>query len=84
MGGEVSAVGFVTREDGAALGAEERVVVYFPQSYNFAGQLLLVKRTSVQPLPLDSAQAMALVISGGVSGGAARSPVSGPAARTKE
>lgn len=67
--GGVSAVGFVTRDDAAALGAEDRVVVYFPQSYNFAGQLLLVKRTSVQPLSLDSSQAMALVISGGVSGG---------------
>jgi len=67
--GTIAAVGFVTRDDAAVLGAEDQVVVYFPQSYNFAGQLLLVARASVEPLPLDSSRAMALVISGGVSGG---------------
>jgi uncharacterized membrane protein len=66
--GAVSAIGFVTREDGAMLGAGEHVVVYFPQSYNFAGQLLLVERDRVEPLSLESVQAMALVVSGGVSG----------------
>lgn len=67
--GALAAVGFVTRDNAAAIGGSDRLVVYFPQSYNFAGQLLLVKRERVEPLPLDSSQAMALVVSGGVSGG---------------
>jgi uncharacterized membrane protein len=77
--GGISAVGFVTRENAAAIGGGDRVVVYFPQSYNFAGQLLLVERANVEPLPLDSAQAIALVISGGVSG--AERGAGAPAAR---
>jgi uncharacterized membrane protein len=66
--GGVSAVGFITREDATLLGAEGRIAVYFPQSYNFAGQLLVVKATHIEPLPLDSSKAMAFVVSGGVSG----------------
>lgn len=65
--GALSAIGFVTRED-LALAGEERIAVYLPQSYNFAGQLLLVARTSIQPLDLESSRALALVVSGGVSG----------------
>ena len=46
----------------------DRVLVYLPQSYNFAGQLLVAERGSVQPLDLESSRALALVVSGGVSG----------------
>lgn len=66
--GAVAAIGFVTRDDAALAGAD-RVAVYLPQSYNFAGQLLVVARGSVEPLDLDSARALALAVSGGVSGG---------------
>jgi uncharacterized membrane protein len=65
--GSLAAIGFVTRED-AALAGEDRVAVYLPQSYNFAGQLLVVTRDSIQPLDLESSRALALVVSGGVSG----------------
>lgn len=65
--GSLSAVGFVTRDD-PSLAGPDRVLVYLPQSYNFAGQLLVVERGSVRPLDLESSKALALVVSGGVSG----------------
>ncbi len=60
-------IGFITRESMVNFGLDEYVGVYFPQSYNFAGQLLLVPRDSVQPLKVPSSDILALVVSGGVS-----------------
>jgi uncharacterized membrane protein len=65
--GALSAIGFVTRDD-LVLAGEQRIAVYLPQSYNFAGQLLLVTRSSIEPLEIESSRALALVVSGGVSG----------------
>ncbi|HUO85579.1 MAG TPA: DUF502 domain-containing protein [Thermoanaerobaculia bacterium] len=66
--GDARAVGFVTRDALPFRSLEGHVAVYFPQSYNFAGNLLLVPRTSVTVLETDSAETMAFVVSGGVSG----------------
>jgi uncharacterized membrane protein len=65
---EVYALGFLTREDLAALSMPGHVSVYFPQSYNFAGQLVIVPSQNVKPLEIDSSKAMAFIVSGGVSG----------------
>ena len=65
---EVFTVGFITREDLSLLGAAGHVAVYLPQSYNFAGQLVLVPREHVRVLELDSSKAMSFIVSGGVSG----------------
>lgn len=67
--GGPKAVGFVTRESLDALGLNNHVVVYFPQSYNFAGSLLLFESTRVIPLDVDSSRVMAFIVSGGVAGG---------------
>lgn len=67
--GGVRAIGFVTRETLDELGLEGHVAVYLPQAYNFAGQLLIVARHRLTPLPIEGAQAMALIVSGGVSDG---------------
>jgi uncharacterized membrane protein len=67
--GAVKAIGFITRDSLDELGLAEHVAVYLPQSYNFAGQLLLVPRSRVTLLPIEGAQAMALIVSGGVSDG---------------
>jgi uncharacterized membrane protein len=80
-GSGAMALGFVTRQSlhyleahgGAAYQSRAsslstHVAVYFPQSYNFAGNLLLVPRESVLPLELPSADVMAFIVSGGVSG----------------
>ena len=66
----VEILGFVTRDDLATLGLPGRAAVYLPQSYNFAGNLLVVPADRVRPLPVDSRTAMTLIVSGGVSGSA--------------
>ena len=67
-GGNLKALGFVTREDLEMFGLPGECAVYFPQSYNFAGNLLVVPRRSVTPLNADASQAMSFIVSGGVSG----------------
>jgi uncharacterized membrane protein len=65
----VRALGFVTRGELAALGvAGDAVAVYFPQAYNWGGQVLLVPRDRVEALAGDSGEMMAFIVSGGVSG----------------
>ncbi len=63
----VSMMGFLTREAFDAPELEGKVGVYVPQSYNFAGNLLIVAREHVTALPLDSTTVMALIVSGGVT-----------------
>jgi len=70
-GDSVKIVGFVTRESLENLGLEDHVAVYMPQSYNFAGNVLLLPKEAVKPLDIESSQAMAFVVSGGVSCGSA-------------
>ncbi|MFH1290792.1 MAG: DUF502 domain-containing protein [Nanoarchaeota archaeon] len=67
--GGPKAVGFITRESLEVLGLNNHVAVYFPQSYNFAGSLLLFESTRVTPLNADSSKVMAFIVSGGVAGG---------------
>lgn len=62
-------VGFVTQENLENLGLSDYVAVYLPQSYNFAGNVLLFPKESVKPLNIESSQAMAFIVSGGVSKG---------------
>ena len=65
---DTSIIGFLTRRDLADFGVPGHVAVYFPQSYNFAGNLLVVPKARVRPLDVDSTRIMTLIISGGVSG----------------
>jgi uncharacterized membrane protein len=66
---DVRALGFVTQEDLAFLSMPGSVAVYLPFSYSIAGALVVVPRARVERLDADSASIMALVVSGGVSGG---------------
>jgi uncharacterized membrane protein len=68
-GGAAKVVGFVTQESLENLGLSDHVAVYLPQSYNFAGNVLLFPKESVKPLNIESSQAMAFIVSGGVSKG---------------
>lgn len=63
------AVGFLTRSDLDSFGLMDHVAVYFPQAYNFAGHLLIFPKEQIRPLEVDSADVMAFIVSGGVSGG---------------
>lgn len=74
--GSVSVLGFVTSDSLADLGLAGQVAVYLPQSYNFAGNLIVVPAARVTPLAADSTEVMAFIVSGGVSRAGART---GPA-----
>jgi uncharacterized membrane protein len=67
-GGQARLLGFVTREEIPLAGFEQHVAVYFPQAYNFAGNLVFVPRASVQPLSIKSSELMSFIISGGIAG----------------
>ena len=66
--GGAKALGFITRDDLKFLSLSNHVSVYFPQSYNFAGSVLIFPAERVMPTDIDSSEAMAFVVSGGVSG----------------
>ena len=70
-GGAAKVVGFVTQESLENFGLSDYVAVYLPQSYNFAGNVLLFPKESVKPLSIESSQAMTFIVSGGVSKGSA-------------
>lgn len=60
-------IGFVTQESMAQLGLDAHVAVYCPHSYAWSGQIYVVPAALVQPLDVNSADAMAFAVSGGVS-----------------
>lgn len=60
-------IGFLTQKDLKVLGLDDEVAVYFPWSYSFAGELVIVKTDKVKALNVSSAQAMKFIVSGGVT-----------------
>ncbi|GGG92759.1 MULTISPECIES: DUF502 domain-containing protein [Pedobacter] len=66
--GGLKKIGFLTQNDLNKLDLPNEVAVYFPLSYSFAGQLCIVQRDKVTDLKMTAADAMKLVVSGGVSG----------------
>ena len=71
-GGNARALGFLTRESLDSLGLKDLVAVYLPQSYNFAGQVLLFPADQVTPISAGSSDVMAFIVSGGVVDGTDR------------
>ena len=66
-GSDIKGLGFVTSDrfdDPSLVG---HVAVYLPQSYNVAGNLLVVPKSRVRPIDADGAQFMAFIMSGGVT-----------------
>jgi uncharacterized membrane protein len=64
----VRALGFVTRESLDPYGIPDGVAVYFPQAYNFAGQVVIVPRSAVIAVTAPASEVMTFIVSGGVSG----------------
>ena len=60
-------IGFATRESLDSIGIKDSMAVYLPQSYNFAGNLIIVAREQVIPMSADPGEVMKLIVSGGVS-----------------
>jgi uncharacterized membrane protein len=61
-------VGFLVQKDLAKLGLPGDVAVYFPLSYSFAGQVVIIPAEKVKLIDRSAADMMKFVISGGVSG----------------
>ena len=65
--GDMKRIGFLTQQDLNKLDLPDDVLVYFPFSYSFAGQLYVVNKDKITPLKMSAAEAMKLVVSGGVT-----------------
>ena len=74
--GVEKAFGFVTQETMERFGLADHVTVYLPFSYTFTGVIRIFPKASVKPLSTDSAELMAFVVSGGVTGAPPASPTS--------
>ena len=61
-------IGFLVKKDMSKIGLPNDVAVYFPYSYSFAGQVVIISADKVHPLNVSAADAMKFMISGGVSG----------------
>jgi uncharacterized membrane protein len=66
-GTNAQAFGFVTQESLEHLGLPGHLAVYFPQSYNFAGSLVVFPASQVRRLSAESSAVMAFIVSGGVT-----------------
>ena len=78
-GGGLAVLAFQTRDDLAQIGLPDHVAVYFPQSYNFAGNVFAVPRSRVEVLDADSTMVMTFIVSGGVTGELDRRSAANPA-----
>ncbi|MFI5137392.1 MAG: DUF502 domain-containing protein [Sphingobacteriales bacterium] len=61
-------IGFIVQKDLSSLNLPGEVAVYFPFSYSFAGQVVIIAADKVKPIDKSAANMMKFVISGGVSG----------------
>jgi uncharacterized membrane protein len=61
-------IGFITQEDLEELGiSNEKVIVYFPHSYAFSGEMFIVPSEHIRPIDKKSADVMKFIVSAGVS-----------------
>ncbi|HEX8350804.1 MAG TPA: DUF502 domain-containing protein [Hymenobacter sp.] len=64
---QVFKLGFVTQDNMTGINREQLLAVYFPHSYNFSGELVLVPKDNVTYLEMPSSEVMKFIVSGGVS-----------------
>ncbi len=61
-------LGFITQKQLSSFGLENHVAVYLPHSYNFSGNMYIIKREHVTLLEnTSSTEVMKFIISGGVT-----------------
>jgi len=65
--GSLKVLAFLTSDSLASMGVSDHVSVYMPQSYGFAGHILVVPANRVQRIDADAAEVMAFILSGGVT-----------------
>ena len=76
-------LGFLTSERFDDPQLAGHVSVYLPESYNFAGNLIVVPKERVHPLDADGAEFMAFIMSGGVTDMSATRTVIDPVKSTQ-
>lgn len=65
---ELRQLGFLTRSGLPALTLPDHAAVFIPQAYGLGGQVLLVPKSSIEPLALSSKELLTFAISGGAAG----------------
>jgi uncharacterized membrane protein len=65
---QIFKLGFITQTDLQQLYLSGKVAVYLPHSYNFSGDLYIVPKGNIKPLPVSGAEVMKFIVSGGVAG----------------
>jgi len=65
----VELIGFLTEDNLTLIEEKDKVAVYIPQAYNFAGNLIIVPIGSVKPLNAGAKEVMTFIVSGGLSKG---------------
>jgi uncharacterized membrane protein len=78
-GSGIRVMGFVTQPSLEVFGLHDEVAVYFPFSYSFAGQPLIVPRSRVIPVDARPADVLAFVVSGGIALPGTHTPSGGAA-----
>jgi uncharacterized membrane protein len=64
---DIEVIGFITDDDLHELGnIRNKVGVYLPMSYSFAGHLVIVPVENVKPIDKSSVDVMKYIVSGGV------------------
>ena len=65
---DVWRVGFITQEDMSSFGMKDYVAVYLPMAYSVAGNVYIVPKERVRPIPnIGATQSMKFAVSGGVT-----------------
>ncbi|HVZ95450.1 MAG TPA: DUF502 domain-containing protein [Chitinophagaceae bacterium] len=74
---DVWRVGFITQEDMASFGMENYVAVYLPMAYSVAGNVYIIPKERIRPIPnISATESMKFAVSGGVTETAYDSQVS--------
>lgn len=61
-------IGFITEKHLDFLDRLDKVAVYFPFSYAFTGELLIVPKDCIKPLKVNSGEIMKFIVSAGLTG----------------
>ncbi len=63
----IEILGFITEENLELLGEKNKVAVYIPQAYNFAGNLIIVPLSDIKLVDAGAKEIMTFILSGGLS-----------------
>ena len=64
---DLEKLGFLTEDDLSLINEQDKVAVYFPHSYNWSGELVLVPRDQVRIIDVPPAEVMKFIVSAGVA-----------------